>query len=96
MKKIHLQHSKYTNLHPVCGRFGKDAEATSQIEQVNCQSCLNTIAGKKKGGRPQKADGRNKVQIVLSDRALEEFKKIPAGDRSKVLSNYLERLSDRS
>jgi hypothetical protein len=47
---------------------------------------------KNKGGRPKKSDGRNKVQVVLSNRAFKKFVSIRKGTRSQIVSDFLENI----
>jgi hypothetical protein len=75
---------------PVCGRSGAFPETTNTISDCTCNACIRTVAGKNAGGRPKREGGRNKIAIVLSDRAYEKFLEIPRGKRSKYISDYLE------
>lgn len=89
LEKVHYLKNGYD----ACGRAGNYPTLSSKINEVTCNACRITVTGHKAGGRPKRTDGRNKVQFVLSDKAILKLKELSKGNRSKIVSDWLENLT---
>lgn len=91
VKKIHYL-SSITG-YSACGREGQEAELTQDIDKVTCGGCRNTVTGQKAESKLKKLEGQIIVQVRLTDKALQNWQKIPRGERSKIVSNFLESIT---
>lgn len=72
-RKVHYLHPKLN--HDACGLAGDSltAQLTSNIEEVTCQHCLNTVAGKKRAGGREPVGTEAKVSVMVRiDKALRD------------------------
>lgn len=89
MTKTHYLHPKLN--HDACGLAGDSltAQLTSNINEVTCQHCLNTVAGKKRAGGV-KPEGEKKVKInVTIDRKLRDSAKRQKLNCSELLEKAI-------
>lgn len=65
MPKIHYLHLKLN--HDACGLAGDSltAQLTNNIDEVTCQHCLRTVAGKKRSGGRKTLGSEAKVSVTV-------------------------------
>ena len=85
-KKIHYQPP--TSQYDACGLARDYALLTTNIEEVTCQSCLNTVTGKKAGRPPKHKSKVHKTAFALSPKAFERLQSVE--NKSEFVSNLIE------
>ena len=85
-KKVHYQPP--TSNYDACGLARDYALLTTDINQVTCQSCLNTVTGKKAGRPPKHKTKVHKTAFALSPKAFEKIQFVK--NKSEFVSNLIE------
>ncbi|WP_144427394.1 hypothetical protein [Nostoc piscinale] len=87
MPKIHYKHPQLG--YHACGvRINSLSKSSSDIKQVNCQKCLETVTGKRRSpGKPVTGKAKIKVTIRLPQELVDWIDK--QGDRTSVITSIL-------